>query len=202
MPGVKAEEAIRRAQIRDAAFRLAIKSGLHRITIRDVAERAHLSPGLVIFHFGSKDDLVFEVLKSVLNTTTTLQISADVQAIQDPGERLLALLKQEMARLSGSPRLIRLFFEFWSAGLWDRRIGLRMQQHLDRYHEAFSPMSREVIDAHPDLFVGVTAEGLATAIAGIVKGCAVQSMIEPGLDTAEYFRAAETLLGQVPRLHA
>lgn len=199
MPGTKAQESVRRAQIRDAAFRLARASGLRAITIRDVANRAHLSPGLVIFHFGSKEDLVLEVLDWVLKTTTALQVGPNIQAIEHPGERLLALLRQEMARLSGEPLLMRLFFEFWVAGLWDPRIGVRMQQELDRYREAFSPMTRAVIEAHPNLFAGVTTEGLAAVIVSFIKGCAVQSMIEPGLDTAEFLRAAESLLGQVPR---
>ena len=199
MPGTKAQESVRRAQIRDAAFRLARSSGLRAITIRDVAHKAHVSPGLVIFHFGSKEDLVLEVLDWVLSTTTALRVGPDIQAIEHPGKRLLALLRQEMARLSGEPLLIRLFFEFWAAGLWDPRIGVRMQQELDRYREAFSPMTRAVIQAHPSLFVGVTTEGLAAVIVSFIKGCAVQSMIEPGLDTAEFLRAAESLLGQVPR---
>ncbi|MFI5242794.1 MAG: TetR family transcriptional regulator, partial [Gemmatimonadales bacterium] len=47
MPGSRAAEETRRTQIRTAAYELAAESGLRSITIRDVAERAGLSPGLV-----------------------------------------------------------------------------------------------------------------------------------------------------------
>lgn len=202
MPGSKAEEGVRRAQIRDAAYELAAESGLKAITIRDVADRAGLSPGLVLFHFGTKEHLLLEVLGWVLDTTTALRISPDVAAIEAPGERLLALLRQEMARLSGDPRRTRLFFEFWSAGLWDPAIGVRMQQELDRYREAFRPMAEAVLEAEPALFPGVTATGLSAVAVSFIKGCAVQSLIEPDLDIGEFLGAAEGLLAQLTKIPA
>jgi AcrR family transcriptional regulator len=202
VPGTKAAEVVRREQIRTAAYELAADSGLHAITIRDVAERAGLSPGLVLFHYGSKEHLVLAVLSWVLETTTALRIGPDVASIAAPGERLLALLRQEIARLSGEPRRTRLFFEFWSAGLWDPAIGVRMQQELDRYREAFRPMVTEVLTADPTLFPGVTADGLAAVVVSFIKGCSVQSLIEPRLDTSEFLHAAEGLLAQLSRVPA
>lgn len=202
MPGSKAGEAVRREQIRTAAYELAAESGLRAITIRDVAERAGMSPGLVLFHYGSKEQLVLDVLGWVLETTTALRVGPDVASIQAPGERLLALLRQEMARLSGEPLRIRLFFEFWSAGLWDPAIGARMKQELDRYREAFRPMAEAVLEAEPALFPGVTAEGLAAVVVSFIKGCAVQSLIEPDLDIAEFLGAAEGLLTRLSSIPA
>lgn len=45
------------ARIRRAALDLFGDQGVHRTTIRQVAARAGVSPGLVIHHFGSKDGL-------------------------------------------------------------------------------------------------------------------------------------------------
>ncbi len=46
-----------RARIRDAALRLFAERGLDGTTIRDIANAAGVSGGLVRHHFGSKDDL-------------------------------------------------------------------------------------------------------------------------------------------------
>ena len=46
-----------RARIRDAAVDLIGRHGFARVTIRQVAKAAGVSPGLVIHHFGSKDGL-------------------------------------------------------------------------------------------------------------------------------------------------
>ena len=46
-----------RARIRDAALRLFAERGVEGATIREIAEAAGVSGGLVRHHFGSKDDL-------------------------------------------------------------------------------------------------------------------------------------------------
>ncbi|HEY9229349.1 MAG TPA: TetR/AcrR family transcriptional regulator [Gemmatimonadaceae bacterium] len=194
MPGTKIAEALRREQIVAAAYDLAIRGGLRAVTIRDVARKGDMSTGLVIFHFGTKDRLVLALLDAVLAKTMSLSLSAEIAAIPDPLERLIALLRQEMARLSAEPKRNRLFFEFWTEGMWNRSIRVRMQRDLDRYRHAFRPMAEEVIATDPARFAGITADDLAAVAVSFIKGCAVQSMVEPQLDVAGFLRAAETLL--------
>lgn len=195
MPGTKIAEPLRRQQIIGSAFQVAAEHGLHAVTIRNVAERAETSSGLVIFYFGTKDQLVLALLDWVLDTTTALSMGPDVEAIRDPLDRLLALLRQETSRLSRDPQRIRLFFEFWSAGMWNSEIGSRMQRDLDRYRDAFHPLAEAVLVAHPSRFAGVTAAGLSAVAVSFIKGSALQSVIEPELDVAEFLTASERLLG-------
>lgn len=195
IPGTRATEAERRYQIIAAALALAQRGGLAAVTIRDVAGRANLSAGLVLFHFGSKEELVLALLDRVLATATARSAGPDIDAIPDPQDRLTALLRLEMSRLAREPKQIRLFFEFWSAGMWNRAIRVRMQQALDRYRTAFHPLCEALIKADPTRFAGVTAAGLSTAVVSFIKGCAVQLTIEPDLDISEFLNAAEGLLG-------
>jgi AcrR family transcriptional regulator len=198
MPGQKASEKSRRDQILKAAYDIAARRGLDGLTVRRVAARAGLSSGLVLFHFRSKDQLVVALLDWLLATTTVLHVGPDIELISAPLDRLLALLRQEMDRLSQEPRRIRLFFEFWAAGDRHAGIGARMRAELDRYREAFHPMAQDVLAAEPERFRQVTAEGLAAVAVSFIKGCAVQSMIDPeGFDIREYLAAAEGLLGEL-----
>ena len=194
MPGTKAAEAVRRDQIIQAAYHLARRRGLRAVTIRDVARKAEVSTGLVIFHFRTKERVVRALLDYVLATTITLKVGPDIERIADPLERLVALLRQEMARLSSEPEQNRLFFEFWNAGMWDRAIRERMQRELDRYRAAFHPMADEVIASDRARFAGATPGSLAAVAVSFIKGCAVQSMVEPRLDVGGFLRAAESLL--------
>ena len=198
MPGTKIAESIRREHVIAAAYEIAATEGLRAVTIRDVAARAGMSTGLVLFHFKSKDQLVLELVDWVLATTTALQVGRDILAIASPLERLVALLAQEMARLSSEPARMRLFFEFWAAGLSDAGIRGRMQPELDRYREAFRPIAEAVLAAEPDRFPHTTPDGLAAVAVSFIKGCAVQSMIEPDLDVREFLAAAEALLRRPP----
>ena len=194
MPGTKVAEAIRREQIIDAAYQLAMRSGLRAITIRDVARKAEISTGLVIFHFRTKERVLLALLDHVLATTITLRVGPDIDVIEDPLEQLVALLRQEMGRLSTEPRHNRLFFEFWNEGMWNRAVRVRMQRELDRYRAAFRPMAEQVIASDPERFAGISAESLAAVAVAFIKGCAVQSMVEPDLDVTAFLRSAEALL--------
>jgi AcrR family transcriptional regulator len=194
MPGTKIAESLRREQIITAAYQLASRGGLRTVTIRNVAKKAEMSTGLVVFHFRTKERVLLALLDHVLATTITLRVGADIEAIEDPLERLVALLRQEMARLSTEPRDNRLFFEFWNEGMWNRSVRVRMQRELDRYRAAFRPMAEEVVTSDPERFAGTSAESLAAVAVSFIKGCAVQSMVEPGLDVAAFLRAAEALL--------
>lgn len=195
MPGTKELESVRRAQIESAAIRLALESGLAAITVRDVAERAGLSSGLVIFHFGSKNALVLSVLEWVLAETTGPIAEWNISPAGEPIDRLRTLVRDEVLRFSKQIPLVRLFFELWAAGLRNPRIGMRVQVRLDRYREAYLPFSRAALNAHPELFPNVTAQGLAALCASFVKGCAVQLMIEPALENDELLKAADHMLG-------
>ncbi len=198
MPGTKAPEAERREQILAAAYDVAAQEGLEGTTIMQVALAAGLSPGLVMFHFKSKRLLLLALLDRLLRTTTVLHVGAEIHALSSPVDRWIALLRQEMHRLSHDPLRIRLMFDFWSAGIRDLEIRERLRDEFKRYRQAFQPMAAAVLDVLPERFAGVTAEGLAGVGVSFIKGCAVQSMIEPeDFDIGEYLAAVEGVLLQI-----
>lgn len=197
MPGTKAPEAARREQILAAAYEVAAREGLEGTTIIQVAAAAGLSPGLVMFHFKSKRQLLLALLEWLLATTTVLQLGADIARLASPLDRLVALLRQEMHRLSREPLRIRLTFDYWSAGIRDAEISATLRAEFERYREAFRPLAVAVLQEVPERFVGVTPDGLAAVAVSFIKGCAVQSMIDPEhFDIGQYLAAAEGLLAQ------
>jgi TetR/AcrR family transcriptional repressor of bet genes len=198
MPGRHAAEPVRRAQIIKAACHVAAARGLDGLTVRRVAARAGVSAGLVLFHFETKDQLIIALLDWLLETTTVLHVGDEIARIASPLERLVELLRQEMDRLSSEPDRIRLFFDFWARGIRHSGIRSKMRRELVRYRDAFRPMAEEVLLAAPERFRGVTAEGLAAVAVSFIKGCAVQSMIDPErFEIAEYLAAAKGLVGQL-----
>lgn len=198
MPGRQASESLRRSQIVNAAYRVAAARGLDGLTVRSVATKAGVSTGLVLFHFKTKEQLEMALLDWLLETTTVLYVTPDIARIPLPLDRLIALLKQEMDRLSSEPLRIRLFFDFWVRGIRHARVRSKMRRELARYRDAFRPMAEEVLRAEPERFPGVTADGLAAVAVSFIKGCAVQSMIDPRqFDIDEYLAATFGLVGQL-----
>ena len=195
MPGTKASEAIRRGQILDAAYHVAAKRGLQGTRIQEVAARAGVSHGLVLFYFKSKRGLVLALLDWLLTTTTDLQLGADVLRLTTPLARLRALMRQEMSRLSSEPLRIRLTFDFWTAGIRDAVIRSKMRKELQRYRDAFQPLAASVIAGDPVRFRGMTAEGLTSVSVSVIKGCAVQAMIDPEhFDIGQFMVVTEGML--------
>src|ERR1035437_10151599 len=172
MPGAKVPQATRRKQILAAAYRVAAERGLTGTLIGDVAARAGVSHGLVLFHFKSKRGLLLALLDWLLASTTVLHLGPDILELASPFDQLRAILRQEMNRLSSEPRRIRLTFDYWIAGIRDATL-VR--------------------------FRGVTSDGLAAVSVSFIKGCAVQSMIDlEHFDIAGYLDAAERLIQEGP----
>lgn len=195
MPGSKAPEQERRQQIIAAAYKVAGSRGLSATTVLQVATEAGVSPGLVIFHFKSRRKLLLALLEELLATTTVLRTDAQALSAAAPEDALLDVLRQEIQRLTSEPLRIRLTFDYWMAGVRDRETRERLQAEFARYREAFRPLAEAVLAAHPDRYPGVTADGLAGLSVSLIKGCAVQSLIDPAhFDVDEYFTAAVGLL--------
>ncbi|MGH9006294.1 MAG: helix-turn-helix domain-containing protein, partial [Acidimicrobiales bacterium] len=68
-----------RRQLLEAALRLIAERGLHAATVRAVADEAGVTPGLVVHHFRTKDQLAEEVDRLVVaRFTAALAVESDV----------------------------------------------------------------------------------------------------------------------------
>lgn len=198
MPGKRVPEPERREQILAATYKVAARQGLWKTTIVQVAAAANVSPGLVIFHFKSRRRLILALLDHVLATTTVLRVHPAVAELPAPIDRLIAVLRLEVGRLTSEPLRIRLMFDYWMAGVRDPAIRERLQAEFAGYRESFRPLAEDVLRAEPGRFVGVTAEGIAGLSVSFIKGCAVQSMIDAEhFDVDEYLSAAFGLMSQL-----
>src|SRR6185295_4143271 len=152
MPGQKAAEATRREEILRAAHEVALRRGIDGLTLRAVAARARLSHGLVLFHFKRKDQLGLALLDRVLVNTVSLMIPAEIGTIASPRERLQALFRYELRRLSEEPRRIRLLLEYWARGGHNAVIRGKIRVGLDRYRAAFRNIAEEALAKEPGRF--------------------------------------------------
>jgi AcrR family transcriptional regulator len=165
--------------------------------VRAVAAEAGVSHALVLFHFGRKDRLVYELLDWVLASTSVLHISEDIARFPHARDRLNALLEQEMSRQSHQPEYTRLFLEYWALGAHHEEIRTRIAAELERYREAFRAIMEELLEAEPLLFSGATAEGMAAVAVSWIQGCAVQGLVAPGrFDTDGYLAALRGMMAR------
>jgi AcrR family transcriptional regulator len=207
MPGRKLSEETRREDILRAAYDVAARRGLEALTLRAVAKRAAVSHGTVLFHFRRRDELVSSLLDRVLYATAILRVPDDVDALTRPSEKLRALLRIEMERLSDDARHFRLFLEYWTLGVRSLAIRRKIVAALEAYRTGFRSLASSVVDEARDSRPrraatksrpAATSKGVAAVAVSLVHGCALQAVIEPdAFDVHEHFDAAARLLDQL-----
>jgi AcrR family transcriptional regulator len=202
MVGKKVSEETRRENIVRAAYDVAARQGLEALTLRAVAARADVSHGTVVFYFKRKRELIASLLDRVLYATAVLRIPDNIAQITRPSERLHALLRSEMDRLSSDPRHFRLLLDFWTIGVRNATIRQKMRVAFEQYRGGFREMTEAILISEFDKpgTRGYRTEtdlaaGLASVAVSLIHGCALQSVIDPkGFDVQQHFGAAAQML--------
>lgn len=195
MPGPKAPQKIRREQIVNAAYEVALREGIDGVSLRAVAARAKLSHGLLLFHFKQKDQLIAALLDRVLTTAAMLRTSDDLTRLPPSPNRLTAVLRKELDDISREPDTIRLFFEYWALGVRDSAIRQKIGAALERYRAAFRSLAADALPPDATGGASITPDALAAIAVSLISGCAVQAMIDPDrFDNAGYLAAVHTIV--------
>lgn len=199
MAGKKISEEARREDIVRAAYDVAARQGLEALTLRAVAARADVSHGTVVFHFKRKRELVGSLLDRVLYATAVLRVPDSVAQIVRPSERLHALLRAEMDRLSADPRHFRLLLDYWTIGVRNAPIRQKIRVALEQYRGGFRELGDAIVSGEFPSSVprtpNVTGAGVAAVAVSLIHGCALQSVIDPkGFDVQQHFDAAAQML--------
>lgn len=179
MPGVKAPEEERRTQILGAAVEVAAADRLDGLTVRKVAEAAHLSPGLVFFHFGSKEQLLLDLLDRVLEEIIGRRPPEDAAGAPSARDALLVYARRELERLPGEREFVELFFDFWVMGTRHPDVRERMSDAMAAYRASFEPLATRIVAEEAARFDGVPPGDVARIIVSFVQGTAFQAVLEP-----------------------
>lgn len=199
MPGARMPEEERREAILVGAFRVAARDQLGGLSMRAVAEAAGVSKALVFFHFQDKDTLLKALLEWVLERGPHVEVPPEAADVtQQPGRRLMAVLRHQISLLPERKNRSELFLDFWVMGTGSPEIRERIHEAFQRYREDFLPFTRPVVEALPDRFDEDAAEGLAAAIVSFIQGCALQLLSNPeAFDVDRYMRAIRGLMVDV-----
>jgi AcrR family transcriptional regulator len=107
-------ETIRRRQVIDAVLKILAEHGWRELTVREVAEVAGVSSGILAHYFGKKRDMTIDAIAEA-NRRSEQQLAELVQAYSHPLERLVALVDLLATRGKGDQP----GWPFWLA-IWGR----------------------------------------------------------------------------------
>ncbi|MBP3039148.1 TetR/AcrR family transcriptional regulator [Bacillaceae bacterium Marseille-Q3522] len=67
MDGYQKRTEKKKVQIKQAAFKLFTNYGIEKVTLKDIAEEAHVSPVTIYKYFGNKDEILQQLTKDFLD---------------------------------------------------------------------------------------------------------------------------------------
>jgi TetR/AcrR family transcriptional repressor of bet genes len=197
MPKVVDHEE-RRAELRDAVWRLASRDGLEAVTVRAVAGEAGCSTGALVHYFADKEDLLLFAFRTVADRVMR-RVAAAEEDTTDPMELVRAMLMEGLPLDRERQAEVRVWFAF--LGLALTRPALARDQRLT-YRAWRQRVAERLAEAKEQgvLRADVDPDTQAAALVGLVDGLAVQATFEPRALGAE--RQLELVDACLDRLRA
>ena len=138
-----APEVDRETQIVRSAYRVMASRGSHRLTLQDIADEAGVSKALLLYHFGTKDNLLLAAMRWALRGTSR-RIRDSIAGVAGARAAVDALIDAVFV----GPRANRDFFLFY----------LDLVEHLARV-PTFAELSAMLHDIVNGLYAEVIAAG-------------------------------------------
>ena len=121
-------------QILDGALSCIARDGLDGTSLRNVAEEAEVSLGLLGYHFDDRETLLAAAFE--LATDRLLETSlASLEGVFDPAERVEAFIRGAFDDAFLAPDYLALRISLWAIARTDDRIAQTEQKHYERYRD-------------------------------------------------------------------
>jgi AcrR family transcriptional regulator len=185
---VRRSPSDRRAEILDAAIRLALGHGLDQVTLRRIAEELGVAGSLVTHYFPAVDDHLAVACAEAARTELE-QVFAEVERLESPRDQLAGLLR----RLVDSERdaISALWMDAWHAGRRRPALADEVSRQTSLWTERLTGLVQRGRAAGQ--FDTADPRATAARIMAVVDGLTVQASMR---DTIDY-ESVEQLVFQV-----
>lgn len=162
----------RRAEVAAAARGIAREQGLAGVTLRAVAARVGVAPGLVAHYAPSMDDLVADTFGDLV-AAELRDVIALVQREDRPTRRLGILLE---TLLDGTRADITLIWvQAWATGAGNEALAARVRTEMDDWQGAIAAeITRGMADGS---FVAGDAAAIAWHLLAMIDGLSAHSLV-------------------------
>lgn len=126
----------RRAQILDAFHVCAVRSGLDKASLREVAEEAGLPVSNLHHYFKNRDEMVSELEKRIIGGIVD-NFRQEFQNEQDPQKRLKNALEFLFSRKAQRLEDGSLYYDFWSLAHRSKEVRKTLQKQVRNQREEY-----------------------------------------------------------------
>jgi TetR/AcrR family transcriptional repressor of bet genes len=167
----------RRRQLIDATIKCISKKGLGSLTLAAVAKEAGLSQGIVNLHFNSKDNLLSETLRFLIEDydaqfMQTLEKESDAAA-----KTLLALMEMALKPAICERRKLSVWFAFWG----EVKAVPTYQKICAAYDDKYDDIIRRLCDRiiSEGNYRHVNAQTVSDTLSSLTDGLWLSCLINP-----------------------
>lgn len=148
------------------------KKGIAAVTLRDVAKKANVSLGTIHYYFGTRENLVIELLNYQLDFIQR-DIHERFQEVAPPGTKL-AVIFEEGKEFIGTDLWLE-FVEIWTAATRNKK----MKESFALFYERLSVFIGVVLEEgmQAGLFRNLDKDAIADSIIAFVEGMGLQAGI-------------------------
>ena len=183
-PYRRESEERRREDLIAAALDLVAEGGLHAATVRAIAERAGVTPGLIRHYFTSKEELTRVAYQRLMEQMITDSAAVLLFGPDDPAAQLASFVAASVSPPVADPVAVGL----WAAFVHDVRRDAAMRDIHTANYLAFRDMLQRLIAALPRDATDAQLRRDAIACNGVIDGLWLEASILP-----EAFAAGEII---------
>jgi AcrR family transcriptional regulator len=174
----------RRTQMLEAAAEVIGERGLCDTRISDIAERAGLSPALVVYYFGTKEKVLTEAL-AYAEDLFYIEAFRELTGIEGASEKLVRLIELACPAVERSEidEYWALWVELWSRALRNDEAARKREALDQRWRTTIAEVVRE--GQRSGEFAPCDPDRFATYLAALMDGLSLQGLLHDSAVSSE-----------------
>lgn len=167
----------RQRQLIEATMTAIGQFGYSRLTLNHVATIAGLSPGIVNFHFRSKEQLLAATLEYLVEEYEVFWTQAIAKAGKSAAAKVDAMIEADFDPQVNSLEKVAVWYAFWAEAQANPSYRERVSRLEARYFEETRSLIQRLIEEGG--YAGISADGVTYGINAMIDGFAFDLMIDP-----------------------
>ncbi|MEW5785411.1 MAG: TetR/AcrR family transcriptional regulator [Bacillota bacterium] len=162
----------RQEEIIWALYDCLAENGHEKITVKEIAKRARLAPGVIHYYFDSKDAIVTRLAEALIEKYSSL-LTASIAGAASPEEKLVKAIECIVDNMIIDRPINRVFFNLLQMGYEREELGKTAKVMFEKYRGFFQSLfSDNALPRESHL--------LAAELVALTEGLSIQVMIDPG----------------------
>jgi TetR/AcrR family transcriptional repressor of bet genes len=184
--------AERQRKLIEATRRCLAELGVAGTSVREIASRAKVSPGLVSHHFKGKEDLIARTYEAIAEELNGILQDAMEEAGESAHAQLKAFVRTSIYPPILDAELLAVWISFWNLVRVDERIAAI---HRRTYADYRAGITRLIEEMAEERGIAVRAERAALGLSALLDGLWIEWCLDPSaFSAAEARRIAEDWL--------